>query len=154
MRRPAHLIKTTVSAVTLLGCLGLLTPLIASAVDNVDMGNGLSTTEGAPMFASAGDAADAADMAKDDIAKGKELAFDRKKGNCLACHQIEGGSLPGNIGPPLVAMKARFPDFNKLKTQITDARINNPNTIMPPFGPNYILTEQEINLVAEFVYTL
>ncbi len=129
MRRPAHLIKTTVSAVTLMGCLGLLTPLIASAADD-------------------------ADTAKDDIAKGKELAFDRKKGNCLACHQMEGGSLAGNIGPPLVAMKARFPDFNKLKAQITDARINNPNTIMPPFGPNGILTEQEIDLVAKFVYTL
>ncbi|MCK4676092.1 MAG: c-type cytochrome, partial [Gammaproteobacteria bacterium] len=49
-----------------------------------------------------------------DIAKGKKLAFDRKKGNCLACHQIEGGTLAGNIGPPLIAMKARFPDYDKL----------------------------------------
>jgi len=124
MRLPAHLIKTTVSAVTLLGCLGLLTPLIASAADDAD------------------------------IAKGKELAFDRKKGNCLACHQIEGGTLAGNIGPPLVAMKARFPDFEKMKAQITDARKNNPNTIMIPFGPHGVLTKSEIDLVAKFIYTL
>ncbi|MFN3786467.1 MAG: hypothetical protein ACK4RS_06460, partial [Thiothrix sp.] len=37
---------------------------------------------------------------------GKELAFDRSIGNCLACHMIEGGDLPGNIGPPLVGMAA------------------------------------------------
>jgi len=100
----------------------------------------------APIIASADEAAD--------LAKGKDLAFDRKKGNCLACHQIEGGTLAGNIGPPLIAMKARFPDFNKLRAQIYDARVNNPNTIMIPFGPNAVMTSQEIDLVANFIYTL
>jgi sulfur-oxidizing protein SoxX len=124
MRLPAHLIKTTVSVATIIGCLGLSTPAIVSAADDAD------------------------------VAKGKQLAFDRKKGNCLACHQIEGGTLAGNIGPPLVAMKARFPDFDKMKAQITDARKNNPNTIMIPFGPNGVLTASEIELVAKFIYTL
>ena len=89
-----------------------------------------------------------------DLKKGKELAFDRKKGNCLACHQIEGGSLAGNIGPPLVAMKARFPDYDKLRAQISDARKNNPNTIMIPFGPHAVMSSSEINLVATFIHTL
>ena len=89
-----------------------------------------------------------------DIDKGKELAFNRKKGNCLACHQIEGGSLAGNIGPPLIAMKARFPDYNKLRAQIYDARTNNPNTIMIPFGPHAVMSEKEIDLVSKFIYTL
>jgi sulfur-oxidizing protein SoxX len=89
-----------------------------------------------------------------DLEKGKELAFDRKKGNCLACHQIEGGSLAGNIGPPLIAMKARFPDYNKLRAQIYDARTNNPNTIMIPFGPHAVMSEKEIDLVTKFIYTL
>ena len=40
--------------------------------------------------------------------QGREISFDRKKGNCLACHQIEGGSLPGNIGPPLIVVKRWF----------------------------------------------
>ena len=39
------------------------------------------------------------------VEEGKALAFNRKKGNCLACHMIAGGTAPGNIGPPLVAMK-------------------------------------------------
>ena len=100
----------------------------------------------APTIANADEAAD--------LAKGKELSFDRKKGNCLACHQIEGGSLAGNIGPPLVAMKARFPDYDKLRAQIYDARVNNPNTIMIPFGPHAVMTDKEIDLVTKYIHTL
>lgn len=100
----------------------------------------------APSIASADEGAD--------LAKGKELSFNRKKGNCLACHQIEGGTLAGNIGPPLIAMKARFPDYDKLRAQIDDARINNPNTIMIPFGPHAVMSSGEIDLVAKFIYTL
>jgi len=99
-----------------------------------------------PTIASADEAAD--------LAKGKKLAFDRKKGNCLACHQIEGGTLAGNIGPPLIAMKARFPDYDKLRAQINDARKNNPNTIMIPFGPHAVMSGSEIDLVTKFIYTL
>ena len=89
-----------------------------------------------------------------DIADGKKVAFDRKKGNCLACHMIADGSLPGNIGPPLVAMKARFPDKADLRAQIWDSTVANPNTIMPPFGKHRILTEKEVDLVTEFIYSL
>jgi sulfur-oxidizing protein SoxX len=35
-------------------------------------------------------------------AEGQKLAFDRGKGNCLTCHVIKGGDLPGTIGPELV----------------------------------------------------
>ena len=88
------------------------------------------------------------------IEAGKKLAFDRKKGNCLACHQIEGGDLPGNIGPALVAMKARFPDKAALRAQIWDATATNPNTMMPPFGRHEIMTEAEIDKVVEFIHSL
>ncbi len=90
----------------------------------------------------------------DAISDGKNVAFDRKKGNCLACHMISGGSLPGNIGPPLVAMKARYPDKAALRAQIWDATAKNPNTIMPPFGKHQILSEKEIDLVTEFIHSL
>ena len=88
------------------------------------------------------------------IEQGKAIAFDRKKGNCLACHQIEGGSLPGNIGPPLVGMKDRFPDKAKLQSQIWDSRRNNPKTIMPPFGAHEILSKSEVDMVVEFIHSL
>ena len=88
------------------------------------------------------------------VAQGKAISFDRKKGNCLACHAIEGGDLPGNIGPPLVAMSARYPDPEKLRAQIWDATAANPNTIMPPFGLHGILTEDEIDKIVVFIQTL
>jgi sulfur-oxidizing protein SoxX len=88
------------------------------------------------------------------IEEGKKLAFDRKKGNCLACHHIEGGALPGNIGPALVAMKARFPDKAILRAQISDATVKNPNTMMPPFGKHEILTDAEIDKIVEYIHSL
>ena len=88
------------------------------------------------------------------VDQGREAAFDRQKGNCLACHQIEGGDLAGNIGPPLIAMQQRFPDKGRLRAQIWDPTLSNPATIMPPFGLHGILTEQEIDQITEFVYPL
>ena len=86
--------------------------------------------------------------------QGKKLAENRKKGNCFACHSYEGAHLPGNIGPPLVAMKARFPDKAKLRQQIADPTKSNPNSIMPPFGKHNILSDKEIDAITEWVYTL
>lgn len=88
------------------------------------------------------------------VEEGKELAFDRKLGNCLACHKIAGGNLPGNIGPELVNMKARYPDKAKLRDQIWDATKVNPNTIMPPYGKHKIVSEEQLDKIVEFIYSL
>ena len=90
----------------------------------------------------------------DRIEQGRALAFERRKGNCLACHLIEGGELAGNYGPPLLMMQARFPDREVLRAQIWDASVRMPATRMPPFGRHRILTEDEIDLVVDFVLTL
>jgi len=88
------------------------------------------------------------------IEKGKAVAVDRKKGNCLACHAMDDGTLPGNIGPPLVAMKARFPDKAKLRAQIWDATVANPNSIMPPFGRHRMISEEQVDQITDYIYTL
>jgi len=88
------------------------------------------------------------------LEKGKAITFNRVKGNCLACHFVEGGELTGNYGPPLVAMKLRYPDREVLRSQIWDAAVRNPNTRMPPFGRNRILTEEEIDLVTDYIQSL
>jgi len=124
MRYTAKAISTATSVAALLGTLAFALPSISHA-------------EGASA-----------------AADGKKLAFNKKKGNCLACHQIEGGKLPGNIGPPLLAMKDRFPDKSKLRAQIYDARSSNPNTIMPPFGAHEIVSDAEIDKIVEFIYSL
>jgi len=93
-------------------------------------------------------------MAGEEVKMGQSLAFDRKKGNCLACHYVQGGTLMGTTGPALVAMKQRFPKREDLVAQIADARKKNSHTIMPPFGAHEILSEKEIDLVVTWLYTL
>jgi len=87
------------------------------------------------------------------IAEGKKVAENRKKGNCFACHDYKGAHLAGNIGPPFVAMKARFPDKAKLRAQIWDATAANPNSMMIPFGKHSVLSEKDIDAVTEWVLT-
>ena len=95
----------------------------------------------------------AADVAKSDIDKGKQLAFDRKKGNCLACHYINDpkATMTGTIGPPLIAMKARYPDDKKLFQKIHDGV---EGTMMPPFGKHQILSAEEIRLITTYIKSL
>jgi sulfur-oxidizing protein SoxX len=85
---------------------------------------------------------------------GQKLAFDRSKGNCLACHTIRGGEVPSNVGPVLDDMKARFPERSELVAIIDNEAARNPRTLMPPFGLNRILTPSEIGLIVDFLYTL
>ena len=93
--------------------------------------------------------------AEDDrLAQGKAIAFDRNKGNCLSCHMMDDGELPGNSGPPLLVMKARFPDRAVLREQIWDATVRNPSSVMPPYGRHRVLTEDEIDMVVDYVHSL
>ena len=92
-----------------------------------------------------------------DKADGQSLTFDSQKGNCLACHAIPNelkAVYPGNIGAPLVMMKKRYPDRAKLRAQIWDATVSNPDSSMPPFGRNKVLTEQEIDQVTDYIQGL
>ena len=92
-----------------------------------------------------------------DEATGQSLAFDNKKGNCLACHSIPGdpkANTMANIAPPLVAMKSRYPDRAKLRDQIWDSTKANPRTSMPPFGKHKILTEQELDKIVDYIQNL
>ena len=88
------------------------------------------------------------------VAEGQKLAFDRSKGNCLTCHDIKGGNLAGTIGPALVDIKSKYPDRNELIAIVSDETKRNPTTVMPPFGRNHILTEQEISAVVDFLQTV
>ncbi len=86
--------------------------------------------------------------------EGQKIAFDRGKGNCLSCHDIKGGDLAGTIGPALKDIKSKYPDRNDLIAIVTDETQRNPQTVMPPFGRDHVLTEQEINAVVDFLQTL
>ena len=88
------------------------------------------------------------------LATGKQLSFQRDKGNCLACHMIEEGEDPGNIGPALVDMPAKFSSKAQLKAVIWDATQFNAQTSMPPFGKNKILTPEELDRVVDYIWSL
>lgn len=91
------------------------------------------------------------------IARGRELAHDFNKGNCLACHAAPKDATAqtlANIAPPLVMMAERFPDRALLRRQLWDPQQRNPNTVMPPFGKHRILDADEIELIIDYLYTL
>jgi sulfur-oxidizing protein SoxX len=85
---------------------------------------------------------------------GKEVAMDRAKGNCIACHMIPGGDSPGAIGPALIAMQTRYPSKEAVARQNWDPMVKNPEAVMPPFGKHGILTNQEFVDVVEYVWSL
>jgi sulfur-oxidizing protein SoxX len=57
-----------------------------------------------------------------------------------------------DIGPPLVEMRKRFPDRAALRGQVWDPMTRNPQTVMPPFGKHKVLTEEEIDLIVDYIY--
>jgi sulfur-oxidizing protein SoxX len=88
------------------------------------------------------------------VTEGQTLAFDRGKGNCLTCHEIKGGDLPGTIGPALKDIKSKYPDRDELVAIVSDETKRNPQTVMPPFGRNHILSNDEISAIVDFLQTL
>ncbi len=92
-------------------------------------------------------------LAQGDAAEGKAIAFDRGRGNCLSCHAIPGGDLPGNIGPSLAGLKERYPNREDVVAIIRDETLRNPATVMPPFGRNLLLSDREIRSVVEYLYS-
>jgi len=137
MRKPATVIFGISAAVALAGTLSIV-PVNAQAAGAVPDKKVCDNKENPP---------------KDAATQGGCIVLERTKGNCMACHAIAGTS-SGNIAPPLVQMKQRFPDKAKLRAQIDDARKFNPRTVMPPFGAHEILTKDEIDKVVEFMLTL
>ncbi|MBV1703679.1 MAG: sulfur oxidation c-type cytochrome SoxX [Hyphomicrobiales bacterium] len=90
----------------------------------------------------------------DNVAKGRAIAFSTAQGNCLACHKIPGGELPGEIGPDLAGLKTRYPNRADIVAILQDETRRNPLTAMPPFGRDRLLTQQEIQDVVDFLETL
>ncbi len=107
----------------------------------------------APVYAST-DAAAAEALAKR-VEEGKKLAFGRAEGNCLACHMMPGGTSPGNIGPALIAMKLRYPERQDLFDKLWGVKAKEvPYSMMPFFGRNGILSDDDINKIVDYLYTL
>ena len=71
---------------------------------------------------------------------------------CQQCHEIKGIGDFGNVGPSLVDLKARYADRKDVVAIVTDETKRNELTVMPPFGRNHILTQQEIETIVDYLY--
>ncbi|SCZ54888.1 sulfur oxidation c-type cytochrome SoxX [Thiohalomonas denitrificans] len=91
------------------------------------------------------------DLSLGDPERGKQIAFKRKKGNCLACHRMKGGSQSGTRGPDLSQYGSSGRTAAEIYAMIYDNRWQFPDTVMPPFGTNEVLTDREIRDVAAFL---
>jgi len=82
---------------------------------------------------------------------GKQIAQARNRGNCLACHAMQGGTQPGTRGPDLSRYGSLGRSDAETYAAVWDMRSARAQTLMPPFGTNAILTDQEIRDVVAFL---
>lgn len=103
-----------------------------------------------------------------DAVKGRSLAINRKKGNCLACHAmpIAEQQFHGETAPTLYGVAARLNE-GELRMQIVNSKVTNENTMMPSFyrvtgynrpGKKFvgktILSAQEVEDIVAYLVTL
>ena len=101
-------------------------------------------------------------------AKGRDVAINRKKGNCLACHVMPIPEQPyhGEVGPDLNGLAERLSE-GEIRLQLVNPKTNNPDTIMPAFyrteglhrvAKNFqgkpMLTAEEVEDVVAYLMTL
>jgi len=102
-----------------------------------------------------------------DAANGKKVVIDRKKGNCLACHEmpIPEQQFHGKTGPSLHGIGANQTEA-QLRMRLVDPKVINADTMMPSFYKTgqhrvlkgfegkTILSAQEVEDVIAYLITL
>ena len=103
-----------------------------------------------------------------DAARGREVAFNTKQGNCLACHKmpIPEQQFHGDVGPDISEVGSALSE-GELRLRIVNAKVLNPDTIMPAFYRNdsfqrvmkkfqgkTILSAQQVEDVVAYLLTL
>jgi sulfur-oxidizing protein SoxX len=71
---------------------------------------------------------------KGDPQRGRDIAADQSRGNCVACHQLPIPEAPfhGNLGPPLAGIASRQ-SVGMIRLHIVDQTRFNPETVMPGY---------------------
>lgn len=88
------------------------------------------------------------------VKKGEEIFKNKKLGNCLACHDVNGKNIdgPGSFGPKLQYLSA-WPE-QALYDKIYDPYTTNPISAMPAFGKNGWLDDNEIKALVAYLKTV
>jgi len=89
-----------------------------------------------------------------DPTRGRAIATDARKGNCILCHAMPVAELSsdafGNIGPSLGGVGSRL-DPPQLRQRIVDPRVLSPNTVMPPYFVTAGLTRVQTAYVGKTI---
>lgn len=103
-----------------------------------------------------------------DPAKGREVAINRRLGNCLACHTLPVPEQPfhGEIGPDLTAVANRMSE-GELRLRVVNPKVVNEDSFMPAFFRHdglhrvmkdfegkTILTAEQVEDVVAYLLTL
>ncbi len=81
-----------------------------------------------------------------DATRGRAIAGDQHRGNCLACHKlpIPEEKFFGNLGPSLIGIGSRQP-VGMIRLHVVDQSRFNPETVMP----GYYRPPQQLHRVAK-----
>ncbi len=88
-----------------------------------------------------------------DAERGRAIAFSGR-GNCLNCHELPGDDWPGTFGSALVGYGRHQHRDADVYQQVFDARLFNPNSVMPPYGTFGLLSEQDIRDLVAYLQSL
>ena len=102
-----------------------------------------------------------------DATRGRAVALDRGKGNCVTCHELPlDADFQGNLGPPLTGVADRYA-IGELRLRVVDGKRINPDSNMPSYyrvdgltavrrdwAGRPMLTAQEVEDVLAYLMTL
>lgn len=68
-----------------------------------------------------------------DPQRGRAIALDRSKGNCITCHEMPvKADFQGNLGPSLEGVGSRY-GAGELRLRVVDSKRINPESNMPAY---------------------
>jgi sulfur-oxidizing protein SoxX len=88
-----------------------------------------------------------------DAARGREISFNRERGNCIVCHALPAPDerLHGNAGPSLAGIAGRLTE-GQIRLRLVDGRRLNP--VAAAYAGKTVLTAEEIEDVLAYLMTL
>jgi sulfur-oxidizing protein SoxX len=89
-----------------------------------------------------------------DVLRGRAIAADARKGNCIICHAMPIPGLSadafGDIGPSLAGVGSRR-SVPALRQRIVDPRVLSPDTVMPAYFATTRLTRVQAAYVGKTI---